>query len=74
MTSLRIPDDTDATEEIRITQMLYLMFLLNHAWIPQLDCRTPQVKLLVFYKIYHVGDSARSRINFARKGILVCIF
>jgi hypothetical protein len=36
MTSLRIPDDTDATEEIRITHMLYLIFLY-HARIPQLD-------------------------------------
>jgi hypothetical protein len=29
--------------------------------------------LLVFYEIYRFGDSARSRINFARKGILVCV-
>jgi hypothetical protein len=43
MTSLRIPDDTDATEEIRITHMLYLIFLY-HARIPRLDRRTPQVK------------------------------
>jgi hypothetical protein len=30
--------------------------------------------LLVFYEIYQVGDSARCRINFARKTILVCVF
>jgi hypothetical protein len=29
--------------------------------------------LLVFYEIYRVGDSARSRINFAMKGILACV-
>jgi hypothetical protein len=29
--------------------------------------------LFVFYEIYRVGDSARSRINFALKGILVCV-
>jgi hypothetical protein len=28
----------------------------------------------IFYEIYRVGDSARCRINFARKGILVCVF
>jgi hypothetical protein len=28
----------------------------------------------VFYEIYRVGDSSRCRINFARKGILVCVF
>jgi hypothetical protein len=37
------PDDTDATEEIRITRMLYLIFLY-HAWIPRLDRWTPRVK------------------------------
>jgi hypothetical protein len=30
--------------------------------------------LLVFYEIYRVGDRACSWINFARKGIIVCIF
>jgi hypothetical protein len=77
MMSLRIPDDTDATEEICITHMLYLIFSY-HARIPRLDrCgdSTGQL-LLVFYEIYRVGDtcSARCRINFARKGILVCVF
>jgi hypothetical protein len=37
------PDDTDTTEEICITRMLYLIFLY-HARIPRLDRRTPWVK------------------------------
>jgi hypothetical protein len=28
---------------------------------------------LVFYEIYRVGDRARSPMNFARKGLLVCV-
>jgi hypothetical protein len=28
----------------------------------------------IFYQIYRVGDSARCRINFARKGILLWVF
>jgi hypothetical protein len=50
MTSLRIHNDTDATEEIHITRthMLYLIFLY-HTRIPRLDRRTPRVK---FFKKY----------------------
>jgi hypothetical protein len=72
MTSLRFRDDTEATEEIRIPHMLYLIIPPPDATARSPDS-TRQI-LLVFYEIYCVGDSARSRINFARKGILVCVF
>jgi hypothetical protein len=69
MTSLRFRDDTDATEEIRIPHMLYLIFLYHpgyHGSIAGLHGSN-----FVSYEIYHVGDSAHCRINFAWKGILV---
>jgi hypothetical protein len=42
------PDDTDATEEIRITRMSYLIFLYHGLIAGQI--------LLIFYEIYCVGD------------------
>jgi hypothetical protein len=62
MTSLRIPNDTDATEEVRIAHMLYLIFLYHpgyHASIAGLHGSN-------FVSFLHVGDSACCRINFAR--------
>jgi hypothetical protein len=73
MTSLRFRDDTDATEEVRFPHMLYLIFLY-HPRKPRLNCRTPLVKVCKFFTKYiALGHSARSRTNFARKGILVCV-
>jgi hypothetical protein len=65
MTSLRIPD-TDATEEIGITHMLYLIYLYR-ARISRLDRRTPRVKF------YWVGDSAQSDKLCTGGNISVCI-
>jgi hypothetical protein len=44
---------------------------------PDTTARSPDSTgkiLFVFYDLYRVADSARCRINFARKGILVCVF
>jgi hypothetical protein len=71
MTSLRIPDDTDATEEIRITRMLYLIFLCHPT------ARSPDstgVILLVCLRNISSWWCINCRINFARRGILVCVF
>jgi hypothetical protein len=74
MTSLRIPpDDTDATEEIRI------IHVVSHIFIPPPDttARSPASTgqiLFIFYEIYRVDDSARCRINFAQKGIFLLRF
>jgi hypothetical protein len=39
---------------------------------PDTTARLPDSMGQFFYEIYLVGDGARSRMNFARKGILVC--
>jgi hypothetical protein len=66
-------EDTDATGNP------YYTYAVSDIFIPRPDttARSPDSTgqfFLVFYEIYRVGDSARCRINFARKGILVCIF
>jgi hypothetical protein len=58
---------------------LYTTYVVSDIFIPPPDntARSPYSTgqiLLVFYEIYRVGDSARCRMNFARKGILVCVF
>jgi hypothetical protein len=60
MTSLRIPDYTDATGNP------YYTYVVSDIFIPRSPDSTGQI-LLVFYEINRVGDSAR-------KGILVCVF
>jgi hypothetical protein len=57
----------------------YYTYVVSDILIPSLDttARSPDSTgkiLLVFYQIYRIGDSARCWINFARKGILVCVF
>jgi hypothetical protein len=51
--------------------------MLSEIFIPPPDttARSPDStgQILVFYEIYRVGDSARSLINFAPKGILVIL-
>jgi hypothetical protein len=63
--------------------MLYradtLYMYMYYFYSPRLDttARSPDSTgqiLFVFYEIYRVGYSARCRVNFARKGILVCVF
>jgi hypothetical protein len=74
MTSLRIPDDTDATEEICITHMLYLIILYHPGYHGSIAGLYRSNFVMFFTKyIALVIASARSRINFAPKGILVCI-
>jgi hypothetical protein len=73
MTSLRFRDDTDATEEIRIPHVVSDIFIPPPDTTARSLDSTVQI-LLVFYEIYHVSDSAHSRINFARKGILACVY
>jgi hypothetical protein len=57
----------------------YYTYVVSDIFIPCPDTTTwspdstGQI-FLVFYEIYRVGDSARCLINFARKGILVCVF
>jgi hypothetical protein len=44
---------------------------------PDATARSPDSTgqiLLVVYEIYRVGDSARSLMNFARKGIFKCAY
>jgi hypothetical protein len=41
---------------------------------PDTTARSPDSMGKVFNDIYRVGDGARCRINFAREGILVCVF
>jgi hypothetical protein len=50
------------------TTCCILIFLYHPGYHGSID----QI-LFVFYEIYHVCDNAHSRINFVRKGILVCV-
>jgi hypothetical protein len=58
----------------------YCTYFLSDIFFPRPDttARSPdstgQIVLVFYDEIYRVGDSARCRINFARKGILVCVF
>jgi hypothetical protein len=60
-------------------QKSHYTYVVSDICIPRPDttARSPDSTgkiLLVFYEIYRVGDSECCRINFARKGILVCEF
>jgi hypothetical protein len=57
-------------DDVTPTELRHHVDLSNKARSPD---STGQI-LFVFYEIYRIGDSARCRINFARKGILVCVF
>jgi hypothetical protein len=57
----------------------YYTYVVSDIFIPRPDTTarstdsTGQI-LLVFYKIYRVGDRSRPRIKFTQKGIFVCVF
>jgi hypothetical protein len=64
-TTSRRPVQQCMTEEIRTTTYVCIWYFYT----------TPGYhdSITGLHEIYHVGDSACSRINFARKGILVCV-